>query len=173
MENKEPDILHRGRFLELRSINTWEYVHRHNATGIAAIIPLHTDQRFVFIEQYRPAVDAPVIDWPAGLAGDEGEAESMLNAAKRELLEETGYEASSWTPLGQTLSSPGLTDESVDFFLAEELTQVGPGGGVEGEGITCHEVPADELNQWITTMRRAGKRFDVKVYAGLGMLRMI
>ena len=113
----------------------------------------------------------PVIEWPAGLVGDEGDDESHLEAAKRELLEETGYEASAWERVGEGLSSAGLTDEAVAFYLAKDLTRVTDGGGVGGEDLTTHEVLPGDLPVWIEDTKRAGKQIDVKVYAGLSMLR--
>lgn len=170
MQTHPPDILHRGRFVELVSHNGWEYARRPNATGVVAIIPVHADGRFVLVEQVRPPAGGPVIEWPAGLVGDEGDAESHLDAAKRELLEETAYEAKAWKQVGEGLSSAGLTDEAVVFYLARDLTQVADGGGVGEEELTVHEVRPGDLPGWIEQMKRAGKRVDVKVYAGLGML---
>ncbi|MEM6257462.1 MAG: NUDIX hydrolase [Planctomycetota bacterium] len=170
MANKTPDILHRGRFIELVSLNGWEYARRSNATGVVAILPVHADGRLVLVEQVRPAAGGPVIEWPAGLVGDEGDDELHLEAAKRELLEETGYEAKVWELVGEGMSSAGLTDESVVFYLAKDLTSVTDGGGVGGENITKHEVQPYDLAGWIEDMKHAGKWLDVKVYAGLGML---
>lgn len=170
MKANSPEILHRGRFIELVSLNGWEYARRSNATGVVAILPVHADGRLVLVEQVRPAAGGLVIEWPAGLVGDEGDSESHLEAAKRELLEETGYEAKVWKRLGEGLSSAGLTDEAVVFYLAQDLSSVAQGGGVGGENITSHEVARSDLPGWIEDMKRAGKRLDVKVYAGLGML---
>jgi len=170
MNSKTPDILHRGRFIELVILNGWEYARRSNATGVVAILPVHADGRLVLVEQVRPAAGGPVIEWPAGLVGDEGDAESHLEAAKRELLEETGYEAKSWKQIGEGMSSAGLTDEAVVFYIAKDLTRVADGGGVGGEDLTTHEVAPGNLSGWIEEMKRAGRKVDVKVYAGLGML---
>ncbi|MEM9413986.1 MAG: NUDIX hydrolase [Planctomycetota bacterium] len=173
MDNKTsetPDLLYRGRFVELVSLRGWEYARRSNAAGVVAILPVHADGRLVLVEQTRLAAGAPVIEWPAGLVGDEGGAESHLEAAKRELLEETGYEAKAWEQVGEGMSSAGLTDEAVVFYLAQDLRRVANGGGVEGENITKHEVRPDELAGWIEAMKHAGKKIDMKVYAGLGLL---
>ncbi|MFI4859854.1 MAG: NUDIX hydrolase [Phycisphaerales bacterium JB063] len=170
MDNKAIDVLYAGRFIELVSLSGWEYARRSNATGVAAILPVHTDGRLVLIEQVRPAAGGPVIEWPAGLVGDEGDAESHLDAAKRELLEETGYEAKVWELVGEGMSSAGLTDEAIVFYLAKDLMPSTEGGGVGGENITKHEILPDELTGWIEEMKRVGKKLDLKVYAGLGML---
>ena len=172
MDNSNPDILHRGRFIELVRLNGWEYARRPNATGVVVILPVHADGRVVLIEQVRLAVGGPVIEWPAGLVGDAGDDESHLEAAKRELLEETGCEAATWECVAEGLSSAGLTDEAVVFYLAKNLTRVSVGGGVGGEDLTTHEVLPGDLPRWIEDMKRAGKQVDVKVYAGLSMLRL-
>jgi len=163
-------ILHRGRFLELVRLNGWEYARRVNASGVVAVLPVHADGRVVLVEQFRPAAGGPVIEWPAGLVGDEGDAESHLDAAKRELLEETGCEAADWQRVGEGLSSAGLTDEAVVFYRATNLTKQHAGGGVGGESITLHEVALKDIHPWLDAMRSRGKRVDVKVYAGLAML---
>ncbi|MFK7789169.1 MAG: NUDIX hydrolase [Phycisphaeraceae bacterium] len=171
MQKEDLITLHRGRFLELVNINGWEVARRCNASGVVAILPIHADGRVVLVEQHRPAVGGPVIEWPAGLVGDEGDAESHLVAAQRELLEETGYEAKAWSRVGDGRSSAGLTDEAVVFYLAEELKRSAAGGGVGGEDLMIHEVALSDLHAWIEKMKRAGKQVDMKLYAGLAMLQ--
>src|SRR4030095_4138981 len=92
------------------------------------------------------------------------EQESLLDAAKRELLEETGYSASRWSLLTSGYSSPGLTDESIVLLLAEGLTKTGPGGGDLHEAITLHEVPLEGVLSWLTAQ---GHSADLKLLAGL------
>jgi ADP-ribose pyrophosphatase len=88
-------------------------------------------------------------------------------AARRELHEETGYEAAQLTYAFEGASSGGLTDERVTFFLATGLTKTGPGGGEGSERIVTHETPIDEAAAWLETQRAAGKDIDLKAYAGL------
>jgi ADP-ribose pyrophosphatase len=123
----------------------------------------------VLISQPRPALGGLTIELPAGLvgdtAGDEGEAGAL--AAGRELVEETGYEAAEITPLMAGPSSPGLTNEGIALFRARGLRRVGPGGGVEHEQITVHEVPLAAVDGWLAARAAEGYHVDVKVYAGL------
>ncbi len=63
-----------------------------------------------------------------------------MTAARRELIEETGYDARRFTLLAHAPTSPGLTTEVVTFFRAAGLKKVGAGGGIEGEDIVIHTV---------------------------------
>src|SRR4029078_3246763 len=82
-------------FLRLVKAGRWEYCERTRANGIVVIVPLIDPGQAVFVEQYRPPVKANCIEFPAGLSGDLAEAanESLATAARRELLEETGFAA--------------------------------------------------------------------------------
>jgi ADP-ribose pyrophosphatase len=73
------------------------------------------------VEQYRPAVDTTLWEIPAGLleAG-----ETPLSCAKRELLEETGYEADHWEERLTFYTSPGFTNEKITLFVAKDLRKV-------------------------------------------------
>jgi len=159
--------LYEGKFLRMVARGTWEYVTRANATGVVIIVAMHEDGRVVLVEQFRPAVDSNVIELPAGLAGDLDENEPLVEAAKRELEEETGYTAKKWTEVDSASVSAGLTDEYVTFFLAAGLEKVGDGGGVDGENITVHEIGMDELPCWITSKKEKGFETSATLFAGL------
>ena len=158
---------YQGRFLSVVKRGAWEYVTRPNATGVVAIIALHDDDRVVLVEQYRPPVDASMIELPAGLVGDEADDETLLDAARRELEEEAGYTARQWARLATACSSPGMTDEKITFFLARGLTKTGPGGGVASESIRFHEVPWADLAEWLAKATRENRLTDMKLLAGL------
>ena len=89
--------------------------------AVAYILPLLDDGRVVLIRQYRPIVGAEIWELPAGTieAGESPEA-----CARRELVEEAGYEAGRLEPLGEALADPGLTDERIFLFVARELRPV-------------------------------------------------
>lgn len=112
---------------------------------------------------------ALTIGLPAGLSGDGGE-ESTLESARRELEEETGYSASSWTYLFTGPSSPGLTTEMVSFYLADGLRQVAEGGGVDNEDITVHRIPLFLVHDWLMDQTGQGKVVDPKIFMGLYFL---
>lgn len=161
-----------SRFLRVIKRGRWEFVQRTNASGVVCLFPLTGDYRVILVEQYRPPVDAPVIEFPAGLAGDiAGQEDELLEtAAQRELIEETGYEAGRLISLGSTVSSAGLTDEAVHFFLALDLQQVSEGGGDESEKITVHSVPFREIEDWLAAAEQRGCLLDARIYAGLYFL---
>ena len=131
------------------------------------------DRRLVLISQPRPALGGDVIELPAGLIGDDPgcEGEGGEVAAARELTEETGYAAAVVERLAIGPTSPGLTNEQITLYWASGLTKVGPGGGLESESITVHEVPLDEVEAWLAARVRAGDHVDLKVYAGLYFAR--
>lgn len=127
--------------------------------------------RILLVEEYRPPIGKRCLCFPAGLSGDEG-AESHATAAHRELLEETGYAAASVRYLFTGPSSPGLTSETLHFFLAEGLQRVASGGGVADERITVCEAPAENIGAWLESKVREGVAIDPRVYTGLYFLGM-
>lgn len=164
-----PETLHRGKHLELVAQGHWEYATRTIASGAVGIVAITPDRQVILVEQYRIPVGRSVIEIPAGLVGDTADlaGEPMLTAAQRELLEETGYESDEWSLLAEGYSSPGLTDESVTFYLAENVRKTGLGGGDEAESIIVHEVPLDEADSWLAAKTEGGEGVDFKLLAGL------
>jgi ADP-ribose pyrophosphatase len=165
--------LYQGNFLSILSAGSWEYVHRTNSNGVIAIVPITRQNEIVMIYQYRPPLRGLVVELPAGLVGDEpgAEHESLLVAAERELLEETGYRAGKIEQVFTGASSAGLTDEMITFFLATELNREGPGGGVDDESIETIVVPLDEVDQQLAEMARSGYFIDAKLLTGLYLAR--
>lgn len=163
---EETKALWQGRHLSVMSRGGWEYAVRNTRRPAVGIVAVTSDRRVVLVEQYRPPLARPVIELPAGLVGDMAgaEHEALLAAAQRELLEETGYTAACWTELASGYSSPGLTDESIVLFLAEELTKTSAGGGDGSESISVHEVPLSGVLSWLNAN---GHAVDMKLLAGL------
>jgi ADP-ribose pyrophosphatase len=162
--------LYKGKYLALVKEGHWEYADRVGATGAAVIVALTSEQKLLVVEQHRIPVHARTIELPAGITGDEGENESDAEAAKRELLEETGYEAAKIEPLMTGPASSGLTSETVTLFLATDLKRVHAGGGIENEKITVHEAPLNDIDAWLEKKRAEGCLIDPKLYAGLYFL---
>ena len=123
----------------------------------------------LLVEEYRVPLHARTVGLPAGISGDEGE-ESSLQSARRELEEETGYRADSWTYLLAGPSSPGLTTEMVSFYMAEGLHRISEGGGVAHENITVHRIPLTLVHDWLMEQMEQGKVVDPKIFMGLYFL---
>lgn len=170
---EDASLLHGGRFLELCETGGWEFVRRRKVKGTVAIVAVTDDKKLILVEQYRPPMGKAVIELPAGLAGDIPlqADEPLVTAARRELKEETGYEAKNWTSLCEGPSSAGLTTETVTFFYATGLAKMGEGGGTEGEEIRVHYIPLQDVLKWCRDQERAGKMIDFKIYAGLYLAR--
>lgn len=169
-DRKQPRrVLAEGRFARLVAQDGWEWVERVNTSGAVVIVPSTTDRELVLVEQYRIPLGRSVIELPAGLVGDSAgiEHEAAAEAARRELLEETGYEAAELEYLAEGPSSAGLATEVYALYLARNARRVGPGGGDHSESILVHVVPIDQADAWLEEKRQAGVMVDPKVYAGL------
>ncbi len=149
----------------------WEYCARRGNASAVMIFAMTEDQKIILVEEYRPPVAAHTICFPAGLLGDQEESESLSSSAGRELFEEAGYEAAGFEFLFHGPSSPGLSSEMVTFFLATDLRRTGTGGGVENESIKVHEIPMNEIQDWLRSQQNEGKLIDPRVYTGLYFLQ--
>lgn len=165
--------LHEGRFLRLVNRGGWEFVERVNASGVVVVICVTPEGRLLLVEQPRLPVGTTVVELPAGLAGDEPGAhgEELAEAARRELLEETGYACDALEVCCYGPSSAGLTNEVLTVFRAVGARRAGAGGGVAGEAITTHEVPLADVPAWLEERQRQGALVDPKVYAALFFAR--
>lgn len=85
------------------------------------ILAITTDHRILAVRQYRPAVERYTTEFPAGLV-DAGE--TPLETARRELLEETGYEAGAIELLGEMATDTGRLTNRIWACMATEVTQV-------------------------------------------------
>lgn len=166
--------LHTSKFLALIKEAHWEYVDRVNATGAALILAVTPENKILLVEQYRIPVHTRTIELPAGIIGDEpgSSDESHAEAARRELLEETGYAAEKVEALTTGPACSGITSERVTLFHATGLRRVGKGGGVAHEDITVHEVPLSEIVPWLEAKAKTGVLIDPKVYAGLFFMKL-
>jgi len=150
----------------------WSYIERKNSNGVVCVAALTSEDEVLLIEQYRPPVDCSVIELPAGLSGDLADQadEELEEAARRELLEETGYRATTLRRHVDLASSAGLTNEVVTMFIAEGLEKVAAGGGDDSEDIVVHKIPIDGVAKWLARAQVDGKLIDARVYAGVHFL---
>lgn len=127
--------------------------------GASAIVALD-DAGVTLIHQYRYAAGGFIWEVPAGTL-DGGEP--PLDCAKRELVEEAGFTAASWTPLGHIFTVPSFCDETIYLFLAEGLSAVDTAHEVDEVIDDIRQVPLDEALAWIDE----GKICDAKSIAAL------
>jgi len=167
--NAPVETLYVGKWLSLRKRGRWEYAERNNPGGAVIILAVTPEDKVLFVEQYRVAIQQRTIEMPAGLIGDlhENGDEDALLAASRELEEETGYRCERLEFVHEGPSSSGMSTEMIAFVRAWDLTKVGPGGGDDSENIVVHEVPRKEAGQWLFARAADGYSIDPKLFAGL------
>jgi len=157
--------LHRGRVYNLIRENVtlengvttdMEFVEHPGAT---AIIPMVNESRVLLLKQYRHSLRGYIWEIPAGTLDPR---ESVINCAKRELIEETGYSARQWQKLAEITPVPGYSDERIHIYLATDL-QPAKQSLDKDEIISVHEV---DLREAIDMIKK-GEIRDAKSIAGL------
>jgi ADP-ribose pyrophosphatase len=159
---EEPEVVWRGRFIEVRRQGRWEFVSRTGDVTAAVILAVD-DGHVILVEQPRVPIGGRCLELPAGLVGDDKAGEAIEAAAIRELEEETGYRAERMVELGRFHASPGMSSEYFTLLRAEGLTRTGEGGGLDGEEIIVHRVPVAEVPAFVDRKRAEGVAADVKL----------
>jgi ADP-ribose pyrophosphatase len=162
----DPEILYDGKHLVLLRRRGWEYVEHRTAPEAAMVVALTAAGEIVLVEEFRPALNAPVVSLPSGLIGDEG-PEDAIDAARRELSEETGYSAATWQRLFRGPGSAGQSSEMITFFLAQPAVRDGEQAAHDVGKIRVHVVPLASLRDWARAREADGEIIDPKVWAGL------
>lgn len=137
-------------------------VIRHN--GSAVILAVDTkknpkDPGVLLIRQYRHAAGKFLLELPAGRIEP---GEKLIPAAKRELMEETGYRAKTWSKFTKYYASPGFLSEAMHIVLAEDL-KLGEAHPEDDEKIELHMTPLSE----VLAMIHAGEIEDGKTLIGV------
>ena len=154
----------------------WEAASRQGAAGAVFMVSiLHPSERLIFIRQYRPPLDAYVIEFPAGLI-DAGE--DAGSAGLRELREETGYRGVVRWISPMACSSPGMTSETVALAIVDidgslPENQAPAACPDEGEDIEVLPVYPSDIVPFIQERVARGDRIDSRVTAylmGRGMV---
>lgn len=165
------ETLYDGPWLRMIRRGRWEYVERTHGDGMAVIVIAVTpEDNLLFVEQYRIPLGARTIEMPAGLVGDDHVNDTLEAAARRELIEETGWSPGRVEVLLIGPTSAGMSNERIAFVRARELTKVGEGGGVDNEDIIVHAVPRAQAPAWLMQKQREGFELDLKLWAGLWMI---
>jgi ADP-ribose pyrophosphatase len=124
----------------------------------AVVVPVTPDGRFVLVRGYKHGLGRATLSPPAGLMG---QGEPALDAARRELLEETGYESDHWQRLGTFVVDGNRQCGTMHAFLARDARPTG----------APHEDDAEELRVELLTrgeLLEAIRRGEVANLAGLG-----
>lgn len=137
-------------------------VIRHNGSVVILAVDTKTnpaDPNILLIRQYRHAAGKLLLELPAGRIEP---GEKLIPAAKRELIEETGYRAKKWSKHTRYYASPGFLTEAMNILLAEDLT-LGEAAPEDDEKIEIHMTPLSEVLKLI----HAGKIEDGKTLIGV------
>ena len=129
----------------------------------AAVVALNERGEILLVQEYRHPLGDVIYQLPGGLV-DEGE--TPLETARRELREETGYEAEHWEPLGVVQDNPGLIDGATTLFLARDVRRAGE---PQREWTEFHAVGWYTLD-WLRDQVRGGHIHDRVVLAALAFL---
>ena len=159
------EYLYQGRIVKLRidqvrTLTVLEVIREIvEHPGAVAIVALDDRQRVVLVKQYRHAVRAMTIEIPAGTMEPN---EDPLEAAQRELREETGFTAERFDPIGSIHPAPGWSTEYIHLYLATGLTP-GPTATEPDESIELLRVPLPDA----VDMIRSGSIDDGKSVSAL------
>mgnify|MGYP001230013476 CR=1 FL=1 len=117
--------------------------------GASLAVPITDDGKIIILRQYRFAVSSRLLEFPAGTLEP---GEDPLESMKRELAEESGYEASKWNHLGISVPCPAYSDEFINIYLARGLKQLKekPQGDLD-EDIEVLSMKKEELNNCIAS----------------------
>jgi 8-oxo-dGTP pyrophosphatase MutT (NUDIX family) len=150
------------------AVRTWEALERVGIGGIVVMVAVTPSGNVVLEKQFRPPLGRDVIELPAGLVEP---GETMDVAAKRELIEETGWEAGKIAFLAEGPISTGASTETLRAYLCTDLVQVGKNGGDDNEIIEVIDVPIGSIQEFLSTAQTQGTLVDLKVFGLVELAR--
>ena len=177
MEIVSKKVVWRGKFMSAVEITyrdargvlrTWEALERLGIGGIVVMIAVTPSGNVILEKQFRPPVGREVLELPAGLVEPD---ESMEVAAKRELIEETGWSAGKLEFLAEGPISTGASTEALRAYLCTDLDYVGKNGGDDNEIIEVIEVPIQHTQEYLRTAQSTGTLIDLKVFGLVELAR--
>ena len=153
-----------------RSEGIWETIERRNIynNGAVVIVALTRERELILERNWRAALESFVIQLPAGLCDKEGESEE--EAARRELLEETGYRAEKLISVITTPICPVLTSTRATHFFAPEVEFVGQESKDISEEIEVLKVPLGKLDDFLLNLPQ-DTELDLRVLGILSILK--
>jgi 8-oxo-dGTP pyrophosphatase MutT (NUDIX family) len=167
----------KGRFMSAVEIHyrdaagterTWEAVERVGIGGIVVMVAVTPANTVLLEKQFRPPLGREVIELPAGLV-DPGE--SMEDAARRELIEETGWSARELRFLAEGPVSTGASTELLRAYLCTGLEHIGKSGGDDNEIIEVFELPVHSVHAYLAEAHAHGILVDLKVFGLVELAR--
>lgn len=169
--SEQKETLYEGKWLRLVRIGHWESCERVHAKGMAVlVIAVTPNDEVLFVEQFRVPLGARTIEMPAGLVGDLQADDSLVEAARRELIEETGWLPQRLDVLLTGPTSSGMSNERIAYVRARDLVKVSEGGGVDDENIIVHAIARSQAPAWLMQKQAEGYELDLKLWAGLWMI---
>ena len=163
MTDEPVEIAWQGKWVVAKRQGKWEYVSRARNIQAAVVVAIDDQDHVILVDQYRVPLGKRCLELPAGLIGDEHDGDTALDAARRELEEETGYHCEAVEELGYFYSSPGMVSEGFTLVRATGLTKVGEGGGIADEDIVVHRVALADVPAFVAQKRAEGFAIDVKL----------
>jgi ADP-ribose pyrophosphatase len=164
-------LVYDGRLLKVRedsvrlcdgSVAQREYIEH---PGAVIIIAMLDDDTVLLERQFRYPLRRHLYELPAGKI-EPGEAPQQT--ARRELVEECGYQARDWRHLATLHPCAAYSDEQIELYLARELTYIGH-AREEGEFLEVVPVRIDELSEWVAS----GKITDINAVVSLVWLKSL
>ncbi len=156
------------------NLRDWEAVERVNCNGVVAIIPVTAEEEILLVRQFRPVVNNYVIEIPAGL-NDKGQI--SVEAARRELIEETGYCSNEFILIARGPLSSGMSAEMMEVFIAKNvfpasLSEQSLYKLDDSEEIEIIKTPLKKVYYTLEDCRRSGDLIDLKIYGFIELTRI-
>ncbi len=161
----ESEVVFNGKVFEIHrdkaklhngEINNREVIIHPGGVTILA----ENNGKILFVKQFRYGAQQIMLELPAGKFDHKGE--DYLSAAKRELEEETGFQAKEWKSLGYIFTTPAICTEKIYLFYAKDLIQGKPHPD-EGEFVEWFEIPKEDVFRMI----KNGEIYDAKTIAAV------
>ena len=134
--------------------------------GASAVVPVDEEGSVYLVRQFRAPLEKVTLEIPAGKLDHPGE--NRLEAAQRELREETGFSADSWKKLTDLATTPGFCSEVISIYLAQNLHS-GKTDFDEDEFLNLVKMPLSQAVDQVI----AGEICDSKTICGLLMAQRL